>query len=120
MSVIHPEQDAHRAMQVIQAGGVAILPNDVGYSLIAAQTNALRKIFDTKRRAPQKLNAMLGNDDLHRALHQVSSRGREIVQAITNDYNLPLGLVAPCKPEHPLLQQLDHDIYERSTKGAHC
>lgn len=118
MSVLHPEQDARRAMQAMQAGGIAILPNDVGYSLIAAQPLALRKIFDTKRRAPQKLNAMLGNDDLHKALHKVSSRGREIVDAITRDYDLPLGLVAPCDTEHPLLRQLDPDIYERSTKGG--
>jgi tRNA A37 threonylcarbamoyladenosine synthetase subunit TsaC/SUA5/YrdC len=118
MSVLHPEQDARRAMKSMQGGGIAILPNDVGYSLIAARPLALRKIFDTKRRAPQKLNAMLGNDDLHKALHKVSSRGREIVDAITRDYDLPLGLVAPCDTEHPLLHQLDPDIYERSTKGG--
>jgi tRNA A37 threonylcarbamoyladenosine synthetase subunit TsaC/SUA5/YrdC len=116
MSVLHPEEDARRAMQVMQDGGIAILPNDVGYSLIAAQGQALRRIFETKRRAPQKLNAMLGNDDLHRALHKVSSRGREIVQAITIDYNLPLGLIAPCEAEHPLLRALDADIYQRSTR----
>ena len=116
MPVIHPRQDAERALQVMQAGGIAILPNDVGYSLIGAQADALQKIFRTKRRAPQKLNAMLGNDDLHRALHRVSSRGREIVDAITRDYDLPLGLIAPCDVEHPLLQALDPDIFTRSTR----
>jgi hypothetical protein len=59
---------------------------------------------------------MLGNDDLHRALHRVSSRGREIVDAITRDYDLPLGLIAPCDIEHPLLQALDPDIFTRSTR----
>ena len=72
MAVINPGADAERAFQVIRQGGIAILPNDVGYSLIAAQGPALRRIFDTKRRAPTKLNAMLGNDDLHRELHRVS------------------------------------------------
>ena len=116
MPVIHPRQDAERALQVMQAGGIAILPNDVGYSLIGAHADALQKIFRTKRRAPQKLNAMLGNDDLHRALHRVSSRGREIVDAITRDYDLPLGLIAPCDVDHPLLQALDPDIFARSTR----
>ena len=116
MPVIHPTADAERAMQTLQAGGIAILPNDVGYSLIAAQSEALQKIFKTKKRAPQKLNAMLGNDDLHRELHVVSSRGREIVEAITHDYDLPLGLIAPCRADHPLLTQLDADIYQRSTR----
>ena len=118
MTVLHTEADARKAMQTMQAGGIAILPNDVGYSLIASHASALHKIFETKRRAPQKLNAMLGNDDLHLALHRVSTRGREIVQAITMDYNLPLGLVAPCDPEHPLLRQLDSDIYDRSTRDG--
>ena len=116
MSVLNPQADAERAMQVMQGGGIAILPNDVGYSLIAATAPALQKIFKTKRRAPQKLNAMLGNDDLHRELHAVSERGKSIVEAITKDYDLPLGLIAPCHGNHPLLRSLDPDTYERSTK----
>ena len=117
MTVIDPRSDAMRAMQVMEQGGVAILPNDVGYSLIGATAPALHRIFATKRRAPSKLNAMLGNDALHRELHQVSPRGREIVQAIVHDYDLPLGLVAPCRVDHPLLAKLDPDIYARSTRA---
>lgn len=116
MPVIDPAADALRAFEVIKAGGIAILPNDVGYSLIGAHYGALRKIFDTKRRAPAKLNAMLGNHDHHRELHVVSERGRRIVEAITQDYDLPLGLIAPCRPDHPLLKRLDPDTYERSTR----
>lgn len=117
MSVLDIAQDARRAMDAMQGGGNAILPNDVGYSLIAARASALRKIFDTKKRAPSKLNAMLGNDALQRELHVVSARGRAIVDAITQDYDLPLGLIAPCRPNHPLLRALDPDTFERSTKG---
>lgn len=116
MAVLDPERDARRAFDVIKAGGIAILPNDVGYSLIGATYEALKKIFETKRRKPEKLNAMLGNDDHHRALHVVSERGRRIVQAITGDYDLPLGLIAPCRTDHPFLRRLDPDTYARSTK----
>ena len=117
MGVIDPAVDAERAMQAMAGGGIAILPNDVGYSLIAAHAPALHRIFATKRRAPSKLNAMLGNQALHRELHVVSTRGREIVEAITGDYDLPLGLIAPCRRDHPLLSALDPDIFERSTRG---
>lgn len=116
MAVLDIPKDALRAMAIMQDGGIAILPNDVGYSLIGARRPALRKIFDTKKRAPSKLNAMLGNDDLHRELHVVSERGRAIVDAITVDYELPLGLIAPCRTDHPLLTTLDPDTFERSTK----
>lgn len=117
MSVLDIAADAARAFEVLRGGGIAILPMDVGYSLIGGSPQALKKIFDTKKRAPQKLNAMLGNDDLHRALHKVSSRGNEIYDAICNDYDLPLGLIAPCNLDHPLFKTLDRDTYERSTKG---
>ena len=63
----------------------------VGYSLIGGSGEALKTIFDSKKRTPSKLNAMLGNDDLHRELHIVSPRGRDIYQAICHDYDLPLG-----------------------------
>lgn len=116
MTVLNVQADARRAMDAIEAGAIAVLPNDVGYSLIAAHAPALQKIFATKRRAPQKLNAMLGNAALHEALHVVSSRGREIVDAITRDYDLPLGLIAPCRTDHPLLGSLDPDIFQRSTR----
>ena len=117
MTVLQIAADARRAFDAMRAGGIAILPNDVGYSLIAGEAAALQKIFDTKRRAPSKLNAMLGNADHHRELHAATARGREIVAAITGDYDLPLGVIAPCRTDHPMLKRLDADTYKRSTSG---
>ena len=117
MSVLDIKGDAARAFAAMRGGGIAILPNDVGYSLIAGEGAALRRIFDTKRRAPAKLNAMLGNADHHREIHVTSARAKEIVAAITVDYDLPLGVIAPCRPDHPMLKRLDADTYARSTSG---
>jgi len=117
MATLDFAADAQRAFATIQAGGIAILPMDVGYSLIGGTRSALKKIFDTKRRAPSKLNAMLGNDELHRELHVASTRGEEIYRAIVHDYDLPLGVIAPCQPDHPFLRKLDADTYARSTKN---
>lgn len=116
MGLLNFKDDAQRAFTVLQGGGIAILPNDVGYSLIGGSATALKKIFDTKRRAPSKLNAMLGDVDIHRQLHQVGTRSREIIQAITEDYDLPLGVIAPCRPDQPMLQKIDPETYLRSTK----
>lgn len=116
MGVLNFEKDARRAFAVLQNNGIVIMPMDVGYSLIGGSGEALKKIFETKKRTPSKLNAMLGNDALHRELHRVSQRGRDIYQAICHDYDLPLGLIAPCRPEHPLLRKLDAATYARSTK----
>jgi len=87
------KEDAKRAFDVLHGGGTAILPMDVGYSLIGGSEKALSTIFETKGRAPSKLNAMLADMELHHEIHQLDSRGREIVDAITIDYDLPLGTV---------------------------
>lgn len=110
--------DARRAFDVLKAGGTAIVPNEIGYSIFGGSGPSLRRIFDTKRRASSKLNAMVGNADMHRELHICSPRGRDIVRAIIEDYDLPLGCIAPCRIDHPLLQRFDSETLSRSTKDG--
>ena len=109
--------DAARAFDVLAAGGTAILPMDVGYSLIGGSEAALARIFATKGRTPDKLNAMLGDDILHREIHRVDTRGAEIAATITQDYDLPLGAVATADMDHPMLQALTPAAREGSTRG---
>lgn len=108
--------DARRAFDALKAGGIAVVPNDIGYSILGGSGPALQRIFVTKGRGPSKLNAMVGNRDIHRELHRCSARGREIVQAITEDYDLPLGCIAPCHMDHPLLRRLDAATVAASTR----
>lgn len=108
--------DAARAFDVLHGGGTAILPMDVGYSLIGGSEKALSTIFETKGRAPTKLNAMLADMELHHEIHQLDSRGREIVDAITIDYDLPLGAIGPADMQHPILQKMAPDALARSSK----
>lgn len=112
------EADARRAFDAIRQGGIAILPMDVGYSLIGSGDAALRKIFDTKRRAPSKLNAMVGDQAIHREIHLLDTRQRAIVDAIVQDHGLPLGLIAPGRMDHPLLRALSPEMLARSTKDG--
>jgi tRNA A37 threonylcarbamoyladenosine synthetase subunit TsaC/SUA5/YrdC len=108
--------DARRAFDTLKAGGIAIVPNDIGYSILGGSGPALRRIFTTKGRAPSKLNAMVGNRDIHRELHRCSPRGRDVVTAITEDYDLPLGCIAPCRMDHQLLRKLDAETIAASTR----
>ena len=82
MSLLKVEEDAKKAFDILTQGGIGILPMDVGYSLIGGSIKSLRHIFNTKKRSKSKLNAMLGNAELHRELHKVSNRGSEIIDAI--------------------------------------
>ncbi|MEO7403236.1 MAG: Sua5/YciO/YrdC/YwlC family protein [Burkholderiales bacterium] len=118
MSVLNPTADARRAFDAMRAGGIAVMPMDVGYSLIGATPAALKKIFATKQRAPSKLNAMLGNDAIARDLYQLDARGWEVYSAITHDYDLPLGAVAPYRVGHPMFANLDAPTIHASTKDG--
>lgn len=118
MAVLDFKADARRAFDAIHRGGIAIMPMDVGYSLIGGRPAALARIFDTKRRAPAKLNAMLGNDAIARDVFRLSTRGWEIYEAITHDYDLPLGAVAPYRAGHAIFNNLDSGTLARSTKDG--
>lgn len=109
---------AAQAFDAIRGGGIAIVPNDVGYAAMGHTQSALQRIFDTKGRAPSKLNAMIGHAGIHRRLHRCSTRAREIVAAITEDYDLPLGVIAPADFSDPLLANLDPRVVESSTRAG--
>src|SRR5581483_12222324 len=96
--------DARRAFSVIKSGGIAIWPNDVGYGMVGGSKMALQKIFDTKRRGSHKRNALLGDSVTQRELHALDSRSQDIVESITLDFNLPLGVIGPFQPDHPMLK----------------
>ena len=98
--------DAARAFAALRRGGIAIVPNHTGYSVLGGSSGSLRRIFRTKGRQASKRNAMVGNAAWHRDLHVCGSRGREITAAITEDYDLPFGCVAPFRRDHPALRTM--------------
>lgn len=110
--------DARRAFDVLTGGGIAILPMDVGYSLIGGGEAALARIFETKRRAATKLNAMVADNAIHRDVHRLDQRGFDIVKAITQDHDLPLGAIAPARLDHPLLGAVSAQTLARSHRGG--
>lgn len=118
MRVFDYEGDARRAMEVVLGGGIAVVPTTVGYVILAATTPAINRIIEVKRRAPSKLNAMIGCTAMHAALHVLEGRNREIVRTVTQGYDLPLGTVAPADFDHPMLRNVDGKVLERTTLGG--
>ena len=115
MNVYDYEGDARRAMDVVLGGGIAVIPTTVGYVILAATTKAINRIIEVKRRAPAKLNAMIGCASMHAAVHVLDGRNRKIVRTITQGYDLPMGTVAPADLNHPMLQDVDPGVLERTT-----
>ena len=112
------ENDARRAFDVLKAGGIAIIPMDVGYTCAGGSGEALQKIFNTKQRQSSKRNAMVGDLAIAAELYHLTKRGWDVINAITGDYDVPLGAVGPCRLDHPLLSVLDRDAIDASTKDG--
>ena len=118
MSLFDIEKDALRAMDVVLGGGIAIIPTYVGYVILGATTEAINRTIEVKQRGPSKLNAVIGCASMHNALHVLEGRNREIVRVITEDYDLPMGTVAPADLNHQMLKTLDSEVLARTTLGG--
>lgn len=115
MSRLDIAGDARRTINVIKAGGIAIVPNDTGYACCGASMDPLKKIYDTKQRGSHKRNAMAADLHTQRDLHTLSPRAQEMVDALVLDHDLPIGVVGTFRPDHPLMRKLDADALKAST-----
>lgn len=121
MAMLDIPGDARRAFDTMKAGGIAIMPMDVGYTCSAKSAASLQKIFDTKGRTADKRNAMIGDMDIHRELHVIDQRGRDVVKAVCEDHGLPFGPIAPCDMDHPILRNMEAAAIPGSIKdGTVC
>ncbi|MGG5890576.1 Sua5/YciO/YrdC/YwlC family protein [Falsiroseomonas sp. HC035] len=118
MSRLDIRGDARRVVQAVKAGGVAIIPMDVGYAGIGGCHDALMRFFRAKGRGAHKRNAMLGNLELHDELHLLDARGRDMVRCLVEDHDLPVAVVAGFKDQHPLLRALGDEALAASTDGG--
>jgi len=118
MSTLDIQGDARRIFDALSRGGIAIIPNDAGYALMGGSAAAVKRIFDTKRRGSHKRNAMLCSMETQRELHLLDARSQEMIEAITQDFDLTVGVVAPYRADHPLMRQLDGDLLKGSTANG--
>jgi tRNA A37 threonylcarbamoyladenosine synthetase subunit TsaC/SUA5/YrdC len=118
MSILDTKGDARRIFDVLSHGGVAIIPNDAGYALMGGSAAAVQKIFETKRRGAHKRNAMLCAIETQRELHALDARSQAMIEAITQDFDLTLGAVAPYRADHPLMARLSGELLKGSTANG--
>jgi tRNA A37 threonylcarbamoyladenosine synthetase subunit TsaC/SUA5/YrdC len=110
--------DARRVVATVKAGGVAIIPTDVGYAGVGGCHDALLRFFRAKGRGAHKRNAMLGNLALHDELHVMDARGRSMIRALVEDHDLPISAVGGFRADHPLLRALGAQALAASTEGG--
>jgi len=101
------EADKRRLLDVLTNGGVAIIPGNLGYGIIGSTPEANRRIIAAKRREAHKRQGLVVDAVLEREIHVLDQRKRDIVDCVTIDYNLPLGVIARYREDHPLIRSLD-------------
>ncbi|MDO8776764.1 MAG: Sua5/YciO/YrdC/YwlC family protein [Burkholderiaceae bacterium] len=107
--------DAQRIFETLKSGGIALIPNDAGYALMGGTAEAVHRIFVAKQRGGHKRNAMLASMETQRELHVLDQRSQDMVEMLTQDYDLTVGVAAPYRKDHPLMAKLDHRLIEAST-----
>lgn len=107
---------AEAVMDELDRGGIAIVPLDVAYAVLATHGEAIERVFAAKQRSADKPNGMMADGEIFSEVHQVGPRERDVVRAITVDLDLPLSVVAPFRADHPLLASADPATLRRSTK----
>jgi len=112
------EADAERVLDVMKAGGVAILPLDVAYAVIGTTATAIRSIFAAKNRSYDKPSGMFATWEMSRALHLMPAEHHTIARVIVEEYGLPFSIVAPYRADHPLMRSIDPFVLQSSTKAG--
>src|SRR6476619_4260364 len=107
--------EAQRIKDVIVDGGVAILQGDVGYGLLPATPTAARKTFDVKMRARHKRHGMLGCREFRLEAQTLEQTKQDMIDAITIDYDLPLGVIAPIRLDHPVVKSIEPETFKASS-----
>lgn len=109
-----PKLDARTVFEILKDGGIAIIPMNVGYGIIATDQHALNRVFHAKQRKPYKRHVMIGSYPLHSEIHNLPPREAEAVKLLAMDLDLPIGVVAPYHPHHPMIQRIPSDILHKS------
>jgi tRNA A37 threonylcarbamoyladenosine synthetase subunit TsaC/SUA5/YrdC len=107
--------DAQRVQDVTLSGGVTILQGDVGYGMLTATPQAARRTFDIKKRAAHKRHGMLGCREFRLEAQILDQKKHDMIDAITVDFNLPVGVIAPIRLDHPIVKSIEPGTFWASS-----
>ena len=107
-----------QVLDVIESGGVALIPLDVAYAIIGNSRQSIEKIFLCKQRSYEKPSGMFSNYDLLKEIQIIEPWKHDIIKAVINDNDLPMSTVAPFRSDHPIFKNVDSWVLSNSTKNG--
>lgn len=78
--------DTLRIFQVLESGGVVIVPTEVGYGLMATSAEEIERAFAAKRRRPGHAQGLYGTHELHRTLHLLDEKRFEMTRVLVENW----------------------------------
>jgi tRNA A37 threonylcarbamoyladenosine synthetase subunit TsaC/SUA5/YrdC len=103
-------------LDVIEGGGVAVLPLDVAYAIVGNSEESIRRIFTAKNRSYEKPSGMFSNFDLLEEIQIMEDWKKDIVRAVIFDNDLPFSTVAPFRTDHPMFKNVAPFVLQNSSK----
>ena len=111
------KSDARRVESAICGGGVAIVQGDVGYGMLTATPDAACRTVSMKHRAAHKRHGLIGNAEFRRDAMKLEKFQHDMVDAVTVDFDLPLGVIGPVRKDHPIIAGIEADTLRASMVG---
>lgn len=108
------ERDALRAYEVLAAGGVVLLPTDVGFGLVACSEAAILRIYELKGRPRTKPCVTVANAAILDDVAPIAD-ARTRAWVMETSATLPLALVNDASPSSTLLGRLSPVALEQAT-----
>lgn len=110
--------DAAHILDVLEEGGVAIIPLDVAYGILAVRESGMKRIFEAKRRSYGKPSGMFSDWRLSAGIHILDDDRRNMIREMAENGGLPFSVVAPYREDHPLIRAVDPFVFGASTKDG--
>jgi tRNA A37 threonylcarbamoyladenosine synthetase subunit TsaC/SUA5/YrdC len=85
--------------------------------MLAATGEAARRTVSLKHRAADKRHGMMGNAEFRHDAMKLDERQHDMVDAITVDFDLPLGVIATVRKDHPIIAGIDQNTLRASMVG---
>jgi tRNA A37 threonylcarbamoyladenosine synthetase subunit TsaC/SUA5/YrdC len=111
------EQDAAEVYATLREGGLALVPTDVGYGLVAMEEAGVRRVYELKGRPLSKPCITVANITILRDL--VLPIDDAILEWITEvTEHVPLAVIAPLDPASDLLAAMPPYVRAQATQNG--
>lgn len=109
------EADLTRLWDVLSNGGISIHRSGLGYGIFGTTADAVKRINAVKRRGEHKRQGMLMNAEMSEEIQIIDPDKRAMIDCVVKDYDLPCGIIASYRVDHPHMRLLDPELLELST-----